>query len=1088
MRSPFAIYRFSCIPFFLLCLFHQAYGQNIDYLFENLTIADGLSQSTIKAIAQDPRGYIWIGTADGLNRYDGYDFKVYTNNPGDTLTISDNGVSAIFPGEKYLWIGTVAGYLNRFDYETESFKRFKIIEAVDSLVLSVDRFQRYPITFTRNHTYTITSIEQDDFGRLWVGTWGAGIALFDIAENNSISLTHNPYDSLSIASNSISDIYKDGNGTIWIGYLGSGLDKMIYRLKDEPNPDKPLFKDQFYFIHYQHNRGRDASLSNDFVTSICSDTKGNLWIGTFGGGLCMLPAEQIKRVPQFSNFRSYRNVPGNKRSLSSDAVLDIIESDDNKLWVATFGGGLNRFDFKSESFTWFTYDPVESNSIIDNDVICLFEDRSGIIWAGTHLGKGISKIVKHSTKFKLLQSSPIPGNGLNDNVVWSVCDDDSNNIWVGTYKGGLNRYNRNDNSFSYFTANTGNTKGLISNHIRAIVEDPWGDLWIGTYSGGLYHFDKETYTFRRFANDPDDDNSISSNQIQTIYIDSDTTFWVGTFGAGLNYFQFDGSNFDDITFSKFKHDPNDPASISDNRVYSILEDHNGIIWVGTLGGGLNRLNKERTGFNRFLKNPLSTSSLQDNRVLIVFQDSWKRIWVGTFGGGLQQFNPETGSFTLYDEEEGFNSHVVYGILEDNNENLWISSDNGIVKYDMRNEIFVHYNLQDGLQSLEFSGGAYHKNKRGEMFFGGINGVNFFYPDSVSDNLYIPPVVVTSVKLFGNEIRGDVEKLNLSYDENFLTFSFAALDYTSPNENNYAYYLEGIESEWHLASSDRRTVSYANLSPGEYIFHVKGSNNDGVWNQTGTTVAITILAPFYKTWWFISLVVIIIGLSISLFIGIRIRNLVEMDKLKSKLAADLHDNVGAGLTEISILSELVVKDLTDDESAARRLNTISQTARELIDNMSDIVWIVNPNRDSLHDLLLRIKDSYSEVLSSLGVSFKISNFEELENIRLPMQYRQNLYLIFKESINNAMKYSRCKKLLLEAEVKGNYLHIELYDNGVGADKESLKLGNGILNIKNRAETIGGKLLWKSKPGKGTSVTFIGRVRKNTLLGKIKNIFE
>jgi two-component sensor histidine kinase len=425
--------------------------------------------------------------------------------------------------------------------------------------------------------------------------------------------------------------------------------------------------------------------------------------------------------------------------------------------------------------------------------------------------------------------------------------------------------------------------------------------------------------------------------------------------------------------------------------------------------------------------------------------------------------------------------VIYGILEDDQNNLWLSTSNGIFKYSYRTGKSMNYGLQDGVQSLEFSGGAYFKTSEGEMYFGGISGMNHFFPQMVKNNQFIPPVVITSIKIANNKLKGEFDSLNLSYDENFITFEFAALSYSNPEYNYYSYMLSGLDDNWKFTDAKYRVANYTNLPPGKYTFKVRGANHDRVWNPKETEVYISISPPFWRTFWFVSLAILFISSAIYYLGTIRSRNELQIERLKAKLAADLHDNIGSGLTEISILSELAQQNSYNSNlNVEGKLKSISEISRQLVDNMSDIVWVVNPNRDSLRDLLVRLKDSYSDILNSFGISFRIVNIDKLEDLSLPMEYRQNLYLMFKEGINNTIKHSKCKKITLEANVRNNVLELTLKDDGIGFSSEDSPLGNGIRNIETRSKNIGGKIKWKSSTGMGTTITFIGEIKNRSIL--------
>jgi ligand-binding sensor domain-containing protein/two-component sensor histidine kinase len=1045
-----------CFLFLISLVLNVTVNRAENISFKQIRIEDGLSQSTVFCILQDSKGYLWFGTANGLNRYDGYNFQIFSNNPLDSTTISDNGITAIHEDKQgYIWIGTAEGVLNRYDRRTGIFKRFHITEKLKITENPFNKYYEFPIPFSRNSDKTITAIAETPDNSIWIGTWGMGLVKLN-TKNNSVEHFH--YDSKNkngFQSNSVKTILPDGN-VLWIGTLDGGLFKLNFE------------KGSFTWTNFKNQKANKNSLSEDKVVSLLNDNAGNLWVGTFGGGLNKLLSEDKSKPSDETKFQHYY-YQGNATGISNNIVTALCQDRRGFIWIGTYGGGLDRLNLKNNSFVNFKSDPNISTSLSKNDVLSIYEDASGSIWIGTHLGKGLNKLESNIEKFNHV-AKDLSGKGIDDDVVWAIDDDKDSVLWIGTYKGGLNRWNRKTGKFSYFKS--GSSAGSINdNHIRSIQNDG-NFLFVGTYNGGLNILDKRTGKFKSFVNDLKDSSSIGANQIQSILIDKEKNYWFGTFGGGLNKLLAIDSR-GKAKFKRFVYNPANPFSLNDNRVYTIYEDHEGVLWIGTFGGGLSRFDKKSERFIAYKNIPGDETSLSDNRVMSIFEDSKGSIWVGTYGGGLHKFDRHTEKFIRYNEKNKPNSSVVYGILEDSNNNLWMSTDNGLYKFNINSENFTRYDLHDGLQSLEFSGGAYLKSESGEMFFGGINGFNYFYPDSIKDNYFVPPVVISSVRVFNQPFRGERDTIKLSYDQNFLSLEFSALDYTNPQDNQYAFMLAGFDDEWRYVDSRNRTANFTNLSPGEYIFKVRGSNNDGVWNNVGAEIYLIISPPFWKTWWFISLSVLFTALVVYYMGSIRYRNLLAIEKIKTKLSADLHDNVGSGLTEISILSELTSKEVeTVSPESSQRLNMISDKARQLVDNMSDIVWMINPQRDSLYHLMLRLKDSYSEFTYALGISFTAVNMEKFTEVKLPMDYRQNLFLIFKEAINNAVKHSKCKKIILEANLNKDALELSLKDDGIGIQYDLIKYGNGIQNMKSRANAIGGVLVVDSS-GNGTIIKFNGK---------------
>lgn len=1056
---------FCGISLYISISFHS-YANGDEYTFRQLKIEDGLSQTTVLSIIQDHKGYMWFGTAFGLNKYDGYNFTVYTSSITDTTQISDNRITCMFEDSKNnLWIGTIDGTLNLYNRNSNTFTHISFIDTIQLKYTIPDQYYEYPISFSRNDNHSITSIAEDKDGYLWIGTWGKGLFRFDKNDLTYQHFFYSPDNETGLSFNRITKVLIDSNDETWIGTFGGGLNRLVRSSSG------------YSFKHYKTDTKYSGSISDNKIISLYEDRDNNLWIGTYYGGLHVLAHGSNQSTDNEPVFTSYKNIPGDVTSLSNNTVMAIVQDKSGTLWIGTFGGGLNRFNKETKTFTRFLNDPFNSNSVGDNDVLSLYCDQSDIIWVGTHLGQGLNKLEKNKIKFGTIKKVPGNPNSLNDDVVWAIHKDKKNIFWFGTYKGGLNRYDREKNKFKNYLPGKNSVADV---HNRSIAEDKFGNLWIGNYANGLNLFNETLNTFKHYRHNPDNVNSIGANQIQDIYIDSNSVMWLATFGGGLNYADISENQKKEIVFHSLKNIPGDSTSISDNRVYSLYESKDGTLWVGSFGGGLHQFNKQTKKFVRYMHNPADHKSLSNNRVMSVFEDSKGIVWAGTYGGGLNKLDKQNGTFKRYAEKEGLIGGVVYGVLEDNHYIFWMSTNNGIFKFDPVSEVFTQYDLQDGLQSLEFSGGAYFKADDGEMFFGGVGGLNYFFPDSIIENQNIPPVVITSIKIFNHPLEGEHSEIELSYNENFLTFEFAALDYTNPSDNRYAYMLEGLEKEWRFTTSDLRIANYTNLSPGEYVFRVKGSNNDGVWNEAGLSIRIFISPPIWQTWWFLLIAIFFAALIIYYISTIRIKNLLAIEKLKTKLAADLHDNVGSGLTEISILSELVVNEISKEkQNATQKLQMISETARQLVDTMSDIVWVVNPKRDSLHDLIIRLKDSYDEILRSTGVSFKTSNLEKLSNVKLPMEYRQNLFLIFKEAINNSIKHSRCKSMTLEANVRGDAIEMSLADDGIGMNEINMMVGNGMKNIETRARSIGGRIKWKTSPGSGTTVKFIGHSNKRNL---------
>jgi PAS domain S-box-containing protein len=781
--------------------------------FKSLTLKDGLSQNTVYAILQDSLGFLWVGTEDGLNKYDAYRFTVYRHDPDDIHSLSHNKIFAIYEDSNgTLWIGTGGG-LNRFDRQQERFVHYQ-------------HDPQNPNSLSNN---SVLSIYEDNTGFLWIGTNGGGVNQFDPQQNTFVHYQHeNPH---SLSHNSVWSIYQDKSGILWMGTDGGGLNKFDRQTKK--------------FTHYLPNTQEPNSFSNS-ITSIYEDKTGTLWIGTIQG------LHKFDR--QQESFVHYFHDPQNPDSLSHRAVWAIAEDNMGILWVATDGGGLNQFDRQTETFVHYQHDPQNPASLSSNFVLSLYQDRAGTMWAGTG-GGGLNQFNPRLDKFVHYYNEPNNPNTLNNNNIFSIYEDRKGLLWVGTEGGGLNKFDFERQKVTHYLSEPENPDSLSHNDVQSIYEDSNGILWVGTYGGGLNQFNREQNRFVSYQHKPDDPNSLANDYVMSIYQDKTGSLWIGT-REGLDKFLPQQNQF-----VHYRHDPQNPNSLSHNAISSIYEDKTGLLWIGTEGGGLNKFDRQRfTHYQHEAQNP---TSLSHNEISTIYEDGNGVLWIGTYGGGLNKFDRITETFSHYREKHGLANNTVYGILEDKQGNLWLSTNQGLSKFNPKTGKFRNYKELDGLQCNEFNANAYHKNRRGELFFGGINGFNVFDPQQIKDNPYIPPIVLTDFKIFNQSLNISLtQEISLSYQQSFFSFEFAALNFLQPEMNEYAYQLEGFDPDWNKIGT-RRHAYYTNVPHGTYLFRVKGSNNDKVWNDQGTAIKITILPPPWKTWWaytlyvFITLAVIVI---------------------------------------------------------------------------------------------------------------------------------------------------------------------------------------------------------------------------------------
>ena len=797
--------------------------------FGRLTTEEGLSSDQAWHVAQDNHGFMWFATANGLSRYDGASVKVYRHDPDDPNSLGHNILRAMIVDQSGdLWLGTWGGGLNQYDPEKDAFIRY----------------QHDPGDPHSLGSNLIRSLYEDRHGTIWVGT-ARGLNKLDRESSQFARYPHDPDDPNSLSHNLVWSILEDSAGVLWVG-TEMGFNR--FDLKTE------------HFIRYRHDPDDPASLSHNTVREIFEDRSGILWLSTHRG-LTNFNRDRTR-------FTQYLHDTSDPQSLSNNLVTGVYEDRAGRLWVSTWGGGLNQFDRKTETFTQYRHDPADPYSLSADTVFQVYEDQQGMLWIPSDRGismlDGRRKPFQH---YRILSHLP---DTLSHNVVRALHAGRSGVIWVGTSGGGLNKFDRRSETFTHYQYDPANPNSLSNDSVRAIYEDRMGMIWVGTSERGLNRFDPGTERFTHYLHDAANPRSMSKGSIMGINEDRTGTLWIATWGGGLNAFDRETEQF-----TRYQHDPADSQTLSHNQVITVLEDRAGELWIGTIGG-LNKFNRESSTFKRYHHVGTDPKSLGHDSVTSICEGRTGILWIGTFGG-LDKFDRKNNQFSHYTTANGMPSEIIWGILEDEQGRLWLSTANGLSRFHPRTESFRNYNVSDGLQSntfLNFS--SYSKSQSGEMFFGGSNGFNAFYPDQIVDNLTPPPVVITNFQLANRPvpIGGDsvlqksileTDKLVLSYRDRVFSFEFAVLNFRAPQQNRYKYRMEGFEEEWNEVDSARRFATYTNLDPGDYVFGVIGSNNDGIWNEEGVSIRITVTPPWWGTMWFrIIMAAVVLGLLVGGF--------------------------------------------------------------------------------------------------------------------------------------------------------------------------------------------------------------------------------
>lgn len=1031
--------------FFLSLLSSESNSQPERIQFHHLKSDMGLSQSSVQCIVQDSIGFLWFGTEDGLNRYDGYQFTVYRNDPADSFSISDNYIWRLLKSRNGdLWIGTLKGGLNRYVISTGKFIAYRN-RPEDSTSLSNDN---------------VTGLFEDKSGTLWVGTWGGGLCRLDPGARGFVRYRHVLENSNSLSGNFISSIKEDAVGDLWVG-TWNGLTR--------------IDRTRTRFTRYMHVPDDPASLSNNLIWDLYVDRNDDVWLATRGG------LNHFERAS--STFKHYVHDPHVQGSLSSNLVASLLEDRKGNLWIGTYEKGVCVLDRSTHVFVRYAQGINPQDGPIRNDVLAMYEDRSGIIWFGT-MG-GISSYDPHADKFHLYAATPDDPRGLNN--VRSICQSRKGGVLVGMNDGGVKRIDRQGHVLERWRADEKDPRSLSSNKVLSVLEQRDGTLWVGTQGRGLNRLSSHHRGFERYENNPQIPQSLSDNTVIALMEDREGTLWAGTNGGGLN--RFDPAR---KAFIRYQYSPR-PGSLSGDWIWSLYEDRKGSLWVGTWTRGLNRLDRTTGRFEVFVNDPADPNSLSNNSILCIREDTDGMLWIGTHGGGLNRFDPATNTFKRYTGKDGLPNDVVLGLSPDDRGNLWLGTNRGLSRFTPATGTFRNFDVYDGLQGNEFDHGAYCRLNDGTMLFGGVGGLNMFHPDSIRDNGFVPPVVITGFSVFETPVVlpqpiYNADRITLSFKENFFSFTFVALNYSSSNKNQYIYKLEGLEEEW-VKAGTRRVAYYTHVPPGAYVFRVSGSNNDGVWNNLGASISVVVTPPFWGTLWFRALSSMALVSGFVLFYRRRVHGLEKEKRMqqefsmrlmesqeneRKRIAGELHDSLGQDLLVVRNRALLGLKDPSLNGNVRDQLDQISSVATQAINNVREISYDLRPYQLDRLGLTKAISSLASVVTDSSSIRF-LMEVDPIDD-EIGKGRAIHVYRIVQEGINNILKHADASEASVLVRQEGHDIRIAISDNGKGTRSEARgerdgRHGFGLIGITERAHAMNGTVSMESIPGKGTTLTIV-----------------
>lgn len=1080
------------------------------FTFRRIGTEQGLSQCTVLSMLQDHYGFMWLCTQDGLNRYDGYTFKTYKHNAEDSTSLSSSmAISIVEDRSGTIWVGTYNG-LNRLNRATGKFRRF------------------YPDSLRIPQRCSIWSISEIPDGRLVVAT-SNGLFQFDAVQECLREF---------VSTGSSAQVFKG---------------KACHRIVD--NTGRYVFRVERRLYEYRPETNTFAALDftpknidprRNMLMPIFIDKQGGYWsisearanpslLGLYrfmppgtaqnaaDGGM-VSQGKNKATSEQWTRFQ-----PGEMNIQSMvDMVGRIFQDSQNHIWVQTLSG-LNLFDPVHNTFKLFQHSPADPLSLGANRIVSMYEDRSGLLWVASN-GSGVNIMLPQKFLLYRLSDPPSLQRRGRFHFLKGITEDRDGALWIAEYDHGLRKFDRTTGEFTEYKDTKSVLKGGIAS-LLCLHADKDGLIWFGGSFNHLGCFNPATRTFFYYGskgNMPPADDALWINYMRFLTEDEHGFLWLATDRNGLQVFSKRQKRY--VAHFLGNHDVSSVfVARSSSRTVYAGTDGAGIYTFSPIPNLYDSSGLPHFRIKHFRHNPNDSTTLSaHNTIKYFYEDSKGYIWIGMDGGGLNRFDPRTETFVRYSERNGLPNNVVYGILPDSHHNLWLSTNKGLSKFNPENHTFRNYDVSDGLQGNEFNSNSFASLRTGELLFGGIGGINIFHPDSVRDNTHPPPVMITDIlindhaKQFDKPVE-DLRELTLRYDENTLSFTFAGLDYMNSTKNQYMYKLEGvtnvIDKDW-VQSGTGRTVRYAALPQGEYVFRVKACNNDGVWNEQGVALKINLVPPFWREAWFYALCMLV-GLSAGVGVVravVRRRLMQRIERLeheralerarlgrelaiereRGRIAQDIHDEVGPGITKILLLSgyaDTVALNgvtgepvhTTDGHIPAPLRNPLSQAAQEVIDGMNGIIWMTNPQNDTLDNLMAYIREYAAEYLSQASIACRFDIPDTVPPVHLYGTLRRNIFLTVKEALNNIVKHAHASEttiaLIFQHDQKNGSVsqqepddnsayrfQLRISDNGKGVnDADVSRFGNGLDNMRRRMEECNCQFTVLTHDGRGTVIT-------------------
>jgi signal transduction histidine kinase/ligand-binding sensor domain-containing protein len=1013
------------VTFFALVFGH---AQKPGLYFKRLNQASGLSNNKVNCILQDKQGFIWVGTDDGLNRYDGNNFIVLKNIPGQSSSISGNTISDIHEDkEGILWIATADGGISSYDRRMQPEKQFS-------------QFKHQPGDSNSIPVNIVNDLAEDKQGYLWLATSGAAVLRFDKKSKRFLKPAR-------IGRGTIYDLSFDKTGLIWAGREGGSIMKV--------DPVSMTWQaDERYSNLY-------ANLPHVVVTSLFRDSRDNIWFGSWDKAV-------YRHNSLTGSEEAFVNKKNDPFSFGADEVLAFNEDKKGRIWIGGKYSGLYIYDPAGKKFYNYRHDPAREGSLSGDRVNCIFIDATGMAWVGTN--NGISIYHAAHTQFEQQFLPAVDQQGEKPLSVYDFFKDDEGVLWIGTSKG-LYLKDTDGNYRFRKIVYRGSTLA-----VTRFYKDEDGTMYLGTdYS--LFRYDAVSGAVTLLSNTEKDQVMMKLIESRIVSIVKDTidgnpVLLTTPYGHFFSYYDLKEQRW--VSRKDTVKKILGRYRITDNLIRKIVKTSDGRLWMANAKSGLVELNKNGTGSNSYINDPSQRNSISNNNVYDIKEDSAGNLWISTYGGGLNHFDTRKKTFRHFESV----NNLIEGLETDGQGNVWSISNGNLQRFDPNKKSFTYIAVPDVEKSGGVRGNIY-KAADGKMYVAGTGYFIEFDPARIMIHQAQPQVLLTDLSIFNHSFSHLLmqNEIALKHTQNFFTIHFAAPFYTASSPVQYSYMLEGVDNDWVHAGSST-DAPYTNLSAGEYVFKVRATATPGTWSDKITTIKIRIIPPVWNRWWFFVVVAVLLGIVAFLLYRYRINELLKRQAIRNKIAQDLHDSVGSTLSSISVYSQVakIYKEKNRELELQATLEKISDTSGEMISEMNDIVWAINPRNDSMEKILQRMESFAKPLLQTKDIAFRFSYDRNLLPVNLTMEKRKNFYLIFKEAINNVLKYSNCKNLEVGIRLKHQHVELTVKDDGRGFDVQQIKAqaskslsGNGLNNMKRRAQEMKGECYIQSDQGRGTVVS-------------------